>query len=106
MAFLKRFLYFAYYLRQTDKATFRKFLDYAANITERSRLAILLDAVHSTFRYNISLLDYFYFHFFELNQAERKKWAGTGFLYEYQLLMNPRGKREVLEDKIRFLSHF
>ena len=27
-------------------------------------------------------------------------------MYEYQLLMNPKSKREVLEDKIRFLSHF
>ena len=106
MAFLKRFLYFAYYLRQTDKATLRKFLDYAANSTERSRQAIFLDAVSSTFKYNISLLDYFYFRFFELNHSERQKWAGTGFLYEYQLQMNPKGKREVLEDKIRFLSHF
>jgi hypothetical protein len=58
------------------------------------------------FRYNISILDYFYFRFFEKDNVERLKWAGTGFLYEYQLRMNPRDARTVLEDKIQFLERF
>lgn len=60
----------------------------------------------SVFRYNISLLDYFYFRFYMLEKRDRLKWAGTGFLYEYQLKMNPRQARMVLEDKNLFLKRF
>ncbi|HOW32053.1 MAG TPA: hypothetical protein PLP88_10815, partial [Bacteroidales bacterium] len=67
---------------------------------------LLGDMVFSSFKYNIALLDYFYFRFYKLNGNERAKWAGTGYLYEYQLRMNPKGSREVLENKIRFLNHF
>src|SRR5690606_4438843 len=31
---------------------------------------------------------------------------GTGYLYEYQLIMNPKPIRSVLENKIEFLHHF
>ena len=58
------------------------------------------------FRYNISLKDYYCFRFFELPDNERNNWAGSGYMYEYQIIMNPKKKREVLEDKIRFLNHF
>ena len=103
---MKRLLYFFYYIKQTPQTTFRRFLAYAAKVTGRSRLAILLDAVGSTFRYNISLLDYFYFRFYSLTRQDRTKWAGTGFLYEFQLRMNPKSAREVLLDKNLFLQHF
>lgn len=103
---MKRILFFFYYIKQTPLSTFRRFLAYAAKVTGRSRLAILLDAVGSTFRYNISLLDYFYFRFYSLTRQERTKWAGTGFLYEFQLRMNPKSAREVLIDKNLFLQHF
>ena len=103
---MKRLLFFFYYIKQTPQTTFRRFLAYAAKVTGRSRLAILLDAVGSTFRYNISLLDYFYFRFYSLTRQERTKWAGTGFLYEFQLRMNPKSAREMLIDKNLFLQHF
>ena len=66
----------------------------------------MLDAIGAAFRYNISLMDYFYFRFYSLDKRERGLWAGTGFLYKYQLRMNPMGAREVLIDKQRFLKHF
>jgi hypothetical protein len=69
-------------------------------------LSIIADTIRCAYRYNISLKDYFCFRFFELNDAERCKWAGTGFMYEYQLRMNPKPARNILEDKILFLRHF
>ncbi|MBN1386928.1 MAG: hypothetical protein JW965_00690 [Bacteroidales bacterium] len=64
------------------------------------------DLLTSIFVYNISILEYFQFRFFEKDKDERKKWAGTGYLYEYQLKMNPRVARIYLEDKIEFLKYF
>jgi hypothetical protein len=45
--------------------------------------------LHSVFRFNISILEYFQFGFAEKTNLERKEWAGTGYMYDYQLKMNP-----------------
>lgn len=103
---LRRILYFVYYLKELDKKKIKKFLKAAKNECHKSSLYLCLDIIHSSFRYNISILDYFYFRFYRLNAFERNKWAGTGFMYEYQLHMNPKGAREVLENKISFLNRF
>lgn len=103
---IKRLIYLFYYLRETDFAQLNSFLRYSSTRTGKSRIGIITDMVVSVFRHNVSLKDYFSFRFFELGESERKKWAGTGFMYQFQLRMNPKGKREVLEDKIRFLNHF
>jgi hypothetical protein len=103
---MKRLKYFGYYLLKTDWKIFSRFLKYAVEKTGQNKSRVLLDAIHSTFRYNISLLDYFYFRFFEKSPDERRQWAGTSSMYEYQLRMNPKGKREVLENKINFLNHY
>ncbi len=103
---ISRILYFIYYIKKLDRAKFRLFLSYAKNASGRKGLVLLLDAVTSVFIYNISILEYFQFRFFEKNKIERKQWAGTGYLFEYQLKMNPKGARIILEDKIKFLNHF
>lgn len=106
METLRRFIYLIYYLRETDFRQLRTFIQYSSSKTGKSGTGIIADMVKSVFRYNISLKDYFCFRFFELNADQRKEWAGTGYMYQYQLLMNPKGKREVLENKITFLNHF
>ena len=103
---VRRILYFLYYLKELDRAKFRKFLRYAGKESHRSAIVLRFDVMYSSFRYNISILDYFYFRFFMLDHEERMKWAGTGYLYEYQLHMNPKGARKLLENKIIFLNRF
>lgn len=103
---MNRIKYFFYYLFKTNWTKFFSFMRYAGNVTSQSDISLLADAVISSFRYNISLLDYFYFRFYEKNRNERLTWAGTGTLYEYQLSMNPKDSREVLENKISFLNRF
>ena len=44
----------------------------------------------------ISILEYFQFRFYEISSEEKRKWAGTGYMYEYQLLMNPKESRNLL----------
>lgn len=101
-----RILYFAYYIKKLDKTKFRVFLNYAAKITGKPKIMLVFDAFIAVFIYNISILEYFQFKFYEKEKIERKKWAGTGFLYEYQLKMNPKKARAVLENKIQFLYYF
>lgn len=103
---LSRFSYFFYYIRKLDKDKFHLFLDYAKNETGKTKIFLLFDVVTSVFIFNISILEYFQFRFFEKNKTERRNWVGTGYIYEYQLKMNPRSARIILEDKIKFLDHF
>jgi len=103
---LPRLKYLVYYLVKLDRNKFEQFLSYAKTESRRSRFSLVCDSVLSVFIFNISLLEYFQFRFFEKNKTERNKWAGSGFLYEYQLKMNPRSARIILLDKIKFLNHF
>jgi len=103
---LSRIFYFIYYIKKLDKEKFYLFLNYAKNETGKTKTTLLFDVLISVFIFNISILEYYQFRFFEKNKSERKKWAGTGFLYEYQLKMNPPNARMILEDKIKFLNHF
>ncbi len=106
MELARRIMYFLYYLKETDFRQLSSFMKYSSSKTGRSKILIATDMVGSVLKYNISLKDYFCFRFFELGKDARKEWAGTGFMYQYQLKMNPKMEREVLENKIRFLNHF
>lgn len=82
------------------------FLEYAHKYTEASKIVILLDVLQSVFKYNISLLEYFQFRFFELGKEKRNSYAGTGYMYEYQLKMNPKTERHILDDKTLFYKNY
>lgn len=103
---VKRFLYLGYYLRELDWAKFNRFLNYASKQTKKSKSSILTDVFISVLKYNIAPIDYFLFRFYILSDQERSTYAGTGYMYEYQLIMNPKAVRSVLENKIEFLNHY
>lgn len=102
----KRLVYLGYYFKELDRSKLNKFIDYAVQRSRWSKSRLWRDALRSVVRYNVSILDYFYFRFYELDEADRRTYAGTGFMYEYQLLMNPKGARDRLEDKIAFLRTY
>lgn len=104
--FFRRSVYLLYYIKATDLRRFNEYLKYSSLNSGKSRGHILADVLYSVYRYNIALLDYFYFRFFELDQERRCQWAGTGYMYEYQLKMNPLAYRGVLADKKQFLRKF
>src|ERR1051326_3108941 len=91
---LKRLLYLGYYVRTTDFGTFRKFFRFAREKSGKSTIGLFLDVIASSLKYNISLLEYFQFHFYELAPALRATYAGTGTMYEYQLVMNAKTSRD------------
>lgn len=103
---MKRLLYLGHYLKQLDYSLYRKQLNFAAQITGRSKKSLNSDVLTSVFKYNISLLEYFQFRFFEQRPDQRSTWAGTGYMYEYQKLMNPPTTRSVLEHKPHFYHRY
>jgi hypothetical protein len=65
-----------------------------------------IDAILSVYKYNIGLADYFIFKFYEKSHAERDTWVGTGFKYEFDLIMNPISNRDILFNKIKFHNEY
>jgi hypothetical protein len=102
----KRLLYLGYYLKKMDWKKFKLFLNHASKLTGRSKAVLVTDAISCLFKYNISILEYFQFRFFELNDEQRKTWAGTGYMFEYQLKMNPKSSRDILDDKTKFYRSY
>ena len=103
---MKRVLYLGYYIKKMDWEKFWLFLNYTAKLTNRSKISLLADAVDCVFIYNISILEYFQFRFFEKTKEIRKAWAGTGYMFEYQLIMNPKSERDILDDKTLFYKKY
>lgn len=103
---MKRIIYLGYYIKQMNWLQLNSFLNYTAQQTDRSKVGILFSAVKNVFIYNISILEYFQFRFFEKNAVERREWAGTGFMYESVQKLNPPKNREILSDKKVFLAHY
>ncbi|MDQ3289709.1 MAG: hexapeptide transferase [Bacteroidota bacterium] len=103
---LKRLAYLPYYILKTPKSQFNKYFDFVKEQKHVSSLALFKDILTCSVKYNISLMDYFQLRFYEHAEKERAEYAGTGFMYEYQLYMNPKKYRDVLEDKIKFLNQF
>ena len=99
-------LYIVYYIFKTPWSLFFQYVTFVKSKKGVSSFFLYKEVIKSVFRHNASPLDYFSFRFFDLSEAERETCSGTGFMYEYQLYMNPRGYREVLNNKILFLKHF
>lgn len=102
---VRRLFYLLYYLREMRAEKFWKFESYARNQTGMPRIRMWFDMVRAAVIHNVSLLDYFYFRFY-LPSTDRTRFAGTGFMYEYQLKMNPAPHRRVLANKLRFAEMF
>jgi len=103
---LNRFLYLGYYFKKLDRPLFFKFLNHISQKEAISKSRLVSDTIQSVFKYNISLLEYYQFHFYQKDKQERRKWAGTGTLYEYQKIMNPPDKRHILDDKVLFKEKY
>ncbi|MCC5865173.1 MAG: hypothetical protein JJU31_08660 [Wenzhouxiangella sp.] len=103
---MKRLLYLAYYLKRMDWPLLGRFMRHVRAEQALSYPRQVLAFVADSLRYNISILEYYQFHFYALAPAEKATWAGTGTMYEFQLRANPRSVRDVLEDKRRFHREF
>ena len=103
---MKRIVYLGYYIKNLDKKKFTSFVNYTSGKYNKNKLFIFFDVLKCVFQYNISILEYFQFGFIDKNKLERNEWAGSGYMYEFQLIMNPKDKREILDDKRKFFKAY
>ncbi len=106
MNLIKRIIYLGYYLKTQDWHQFRRFFNHVKVNYNISKFSLWKDIISNSLKHNISLLEYFQFRFFEKDNHEKKTFAGTGFMYEYQLKMNPKDSRKILSDKLKFLPAY
>ena len=106
MRLYKRTLYLFYYMKQMDWKKFSQFVDYVNDNEKKSKIVLMGDVILSVFKYNIGLIDYFYFRFYTLSAEERNTYMGTGYKYEYDLVMNPVSERHILQNKLEFFKAF
>lgn len=103
---VKRTLYLGYYFKQMKWDLLKKFLEYASKETGKSKNRLLRESIADVYRYNISILEYFQFGFYDKSKSDKATWAGTGTMYEFQKRVNPVETREILEDKRLFYRNY
>lgn len=103
---IKRTTYLGYYLKQMKWDLLKKFLAHASKETGKSKLSLFVASVKDVYAYNISILEYFQFGFYKKTADEKKTWAGTGTMYEFQKIANPIKERAILEDKRLFYTNY
>jgi hypothetical protein len=106
MKYIWRVVYLGYYFKKLNKSLLKKFIQYLKQTKQMNEVSIWLNVFYHSIKYNISILEYFQFRFFEKNENDKITWAGTGHMYEYQLKMNPPGAREILDDKRQFYHQY
>ncbi|MCC6289117.1 MAG: hexapeptide transferase [Chitinophagaceae bacterium] len=103
---INRIIYLGYYFLKTPKKQFYKNFNFVKEKKKISSFSLYKDVLFSSLKYNISLMDYFKLRFFDKTKQERSEYAGAGFMYKYQLDMNPKESRDILENKVKFLEYF
>lgn len=103
---MQRTLYLGYYFKQMKWDLLKKFLNYVSELTGKSKLQIMIASIRDVYKYNISILEYFQFGFYDKTALEKEKWAGTGTMYEYQKMANPIKERVILDDKRLFYKNY
>jgi hypothetical protein len=98
----RRLAYLGYYFRKLDWQRLSKFMAFVQHEKGWSRSQQWRRMVRDSLRFNISILEYYQFRFFDLTDAEKATWAGTGTMYEFQRRANPPTSRGLLNDKRRF----
>jgi len=101
-----RLLYLGYYATRLDWPIYKRSLDYFNKRVGRSKLYLMIGSVIDSLTHNVSPLECFQFGFPHLTYDEKTKWAGSGFMYEFQRVMNPPSTRQVLDDKRQFFKNY
>ena len=101
-----RLLYLGYYAKKLNWPIYRRSLDYFNKRMGRSKLHLMIESVVDSLTHNVSPLEYFQFGFPHLEYDDKRNWAGSGFMYEYQRVMNPPSTRQVLDDKRQFFKSY
>ncbi len=101
-----RTIYLGYYLKQMKWSLLKEFLAYASKVSGKSKAFLMKESIQSVYQYNISILEYFQFGFYNKAKEEKETWAGTGTMYEFQKIANPTNQRNILDDKRLFYTNY
>ena len=96
---LKRLLYLGYYFKQMKWHLLKKFLAYTSKETKRSKTSLMLESIIDVFRYNVSILEYFQFGFYDKNTSKmylETNYPSLGFDFAKALTINYTGKLPIL----------
>ena len=102
----RRILYFVYYLRHLDRRLLDRFMAHVERENGWSRWQQWRRILRDSFKFNVSILEYYQFRFYQLLDDEKSSWAGTGTMYEFQRSANPPDQRWILEDKREFYAAY
>ncbi len=103
---VRRLIYLGYYLRQMDWQQFKKFMAHVQTKNGWTKMQQWRYIIRDSLRFNISILEYYQFRFFDITDAEKAAWAGTGTMYEFQRTVNPPATRGLLHDKRLFYKAY
>jgi hypothetical protein len=103
---IKRSIYSIYYIKQMKWDLLKKFLVFSSEHTGKYKTSLFFESLRDVYKYNISILEYFQFGFYSMSESEKKKWAGTGTMYEFQKTSNPVNERKILDDKRLFYQNY
>lgn len=101
-----RLVYLGYYFKKLDWEKHNKFVQFASELTSKPKAVLFISSIFNSIKYNISILEYYQFRFFQKTRKEKRSYAGTGFMFEYQKKMNPSKFRKYFIDKRLFLETF
>lgn len=99
-------MYLAYYLRKLDRPKLARFMAHVREAKGWSTLEQWRRIIRDSLRFNVSILEYYQFRFYDLTDQQKAAWAGTGTMYEFQRRANPPAARAILQDKSRFLEAY
>jgi hypothetical protein len=84
----------------------KSFLTHTSKLTGKSKFQLMLASIRDVYKNNTSILEYFQFGFYNKTDLEKKEWAGTGTMYEFQKIANPPKERIILYDKRQFYTNY
>lgn len=99
-------VYFLYFMAKTKWVKLLKDIRYVSKKINRNWIRLFFDMIKSSFIYGTSFHEYFYYAFYEKSHLQRKTYATTAWTYEFQLHMNPKNTRSIVEDKLTFLKTY
>ena len=99
-------LYVAYYLKSTDYFKLIAAMRWVREHHHKGYLTLVYDMLYSSCKYAISFEDYYWYRFFELAEAARRTYAGTGVCHRFFSQMNDRRHIAVFRSKALFYKRF
>lgn len=99
---MKKLLYFAYFIKSTDRKKLNDQLAYSSKQYSCSKIHLCCDMLCCALKYGISFHEYFYYGFCQKDKKQRLEYASMAFMYEFQKKYNSKDHVDILNDKLLF----